>query len=282
LIVSVAGEHVPTWESMQMAVLTKANRELALVVRRGDQNLELRVTPDAVGRYDMGDLGVAPVLRPQVIQVTPGPAERAGFQAGDVLLAVDGARGLSREEIIERIRQSGGRSVAFTVERDGAEQALSATPEGPDGAALIGVSLSGSEVRHINPSIVEAMGMSLEQNWDNTVLIGQTLRGLFTRETPMAQLMGPVAIADMSGTAASMGWVAVFNLMAMISLNLGLLNLMPVPVLDGGHIAILAVEGLARRDISMRVKERILMAGAALIMLLMVTVIYNDIARLLR
>jgi regulator of sigma E protease len=126
------------------------------------------------------------------------------------------------------------------------------------------------------------MGMSLEQNWDNTVLIGQTLRGLFTRETPMAQLMGPVAIADMSGTAASMGWVAVFNLMAMISLNLGLLNLMPVPVLDGGHIAILAVEGLARRDISMRVKERILMAGAALIMLLMVTVIYNDIARLLR
>jgi regulator of sigma E protease len=98
----------------------------------------------------------------------------------------------------------------------------------------------------------------------------------------MAQLMGPVAIADMSGMAAEMGWVAVFNLMAMISLNLGLLNLMPVPVLDGGHIAILAVEGLARRDFSIRVKERILMAGFALIMLLMVTVIYNDIARLLR
>jgi regulator of sigma E protease len=94
--------------------------------------------------------------------------------------------------------------------------------------------------------------------------------------------MGPVAIADMSGMAAQVGWVAVFNLMAMLSLNLGLLNLMPVPVLDGGHIVILAVEGLARRDFSMRVKERILMAGAALIVLLMVTVIYNDIARLLR
>jgi regulator of sigma E protease len=98
----------------------------------------------------------------------------------------------------------------------------------------------------------------------------------------MAQLMGPVAIADMSGMAAQVGWVAVFNLMAMLSLNLGLLNLMPVPVLDGGHIVILAVESLARRDFSMRVKERILMAGAALIVLLMVTVIYNDIARLLR
>jgi regulator of sigma E protease len=74
----------------------------------------------------------------------------------------------------------------------------------------------------------------------------------------------------------------VFNLMAMISLNLGLLNLMPVPVLDGGQIAILAVEGLARRDLSIRIKERILMVGAAAIALLMVTVIYNDIARLLR
>ena len=124
--------------------------------------------------------------------------------------------------------------------------------------------------------------MSLQQNWDNTVLIGKTLRGLFTRDTPVRQLMGPVGIAELSGTAAEIGWSALFNLMAMISLNLGLLNLVPVPVLDGGHIAILAVEGLARRDLSIRVKERMLMAGAALIVLLMVTVIYNDISRILR
>jgi regulator of sigma E protease len=94
--------------------------------------------------------------------------------------------------------------------------------------------------------------------------------------------MGPIGMADLSGTAAQAGLLSLFNLMAMISLNLGLLNLLPVPVLDGGHIAILGVEGLARRDLSMRVKERILMAGAAVIVLLMVTVIYNDIARLLR
>jgi regulator of sigma E protease len=94
--------------------------------------------------------------------------------------------------------------------------------------------------------------------------------------------MGPVAIAEMSGTAAELGWQALFAFMAMISLNLGLLNLMPVPVLDGGHIVILAVEGLARRDLSVRVKERVLLAGAAMIILLMVTVIFNDVARLLR
>ena len=98
----------------------------------------------------------------------------------------------------------------------------------------------------------------------------------------MKQLMGPVAIAELSGSAAQLGWIYVFELMAMISLNLGLLNLLPVPVLDGGQIAILAVEGLFRRDLSLQVKERILMVGAALIVLLMVTVIYNDIARLVR
>ena len=94
--------------------------------------------------------------------------------------------------------------------------------------------------------------------------------------------MGPVAIAELSGSAAQLGWLPLFEFMAMISLNLGLLNLMPVPVLDGGHIAILAVEGVTRRDLSVRVKERILLAGAALIVLLMVTVIYNDVMRLFR
>ena len=95
--------------------------------------------------------------------------------------------------------------------------------------------------------------------------------------------MGPIAIAEpVRAGAAQLGWIPLFELMAMISLNLGLLNLLPVPVLDGGHIAILAVEGLVRRDLSLKVKERILMAGAALIVLLMVTVIYNDIARLVR
>ena len=94
--------------------------------------------------------------------------------------------------------------------------------------------------------------------------------------------MGPLSIATMTGQAAQLGWVSLFTFMAMISLNLGLINLMPVPVLDGGHIVILTVEGLARRDLSVRVKERILMVGAAMIVLLMVTVIYNDVVRLFK
>jgi regulator of sigma E protease len=101
-----------------------------------------------------------------------------------------------------------------------------------------------------------------------------------TRETSPRQLMGPVAIAQLSGESAQLGWVSLFGLMAMISLNLGILNLLPIPVLDGGHIFIMSLEGLARRDFSTRVKEKMLLAGLAVLMLLMVTVIYNDLTRI--
>ena len=121
--------------------------------------------------------------------------------------------------------------------------------------------------------------MSGRQNWEWTTMIGEMLVGFFTADTSPRQLMGPLGIAEVAGGAASVGWAALFGTMAMVSLNLGLLNLLPIPILDGGHIAILAIEGIARRDFSMRVKERMLMAGFAVLMLLMVTVIYNDLTR---
>jgi regulator of sigma E protease len=282
-VVSVDGRETPTWDEFNMAVVPKAGRELTIVAVRDERRVDVKVTPNSVSKYEFGDLGARPLMRPVIMQVNPGtPAQRAGLQHGDVILGVNEARGLAQDKIIERIRASANTPLTLHVERAGAEVPVSVTPGGPTGAAVIGVSLSPYEVRRIDPSLGQAIRMSAKQNWDNTVLIGRTMRGLFTRDTPVRQLMGPVAIAEMSGAAASLGWLAVFNLMAMISLNLGLLNLMPVPILDGGQIAILAVEGLARRDLSAGVKERILMAGAALIVLLMVTVIYNDIARLLR
>jgi regulator of sigma E protease len=122
--------------------------------------------------------------------------------------------------------------------------------------------------------------MSLERNVEFAGLIVRTLGGLATRETSPKQLMGPVAIAQLSGDYAAAGWMALATFMASLSLNLGLLNLLPIPVLDGGHLFIMSVEGLVRRDFSMKVKERMMMAGFAVLMLLMVTVIYNDLARL--
>ncbi len=282
-VVSVNGKTISTWDELSFAVLPKAGRELTIVIDRGGAQRELKIVPAAESKYEYGSLGVGPVLRPQVSEVLPGtPAERGGLQRGDVFLLVDGQAGFDRAQIIKYIEGRGPNAMVFTVERNGQTREVTVTPEGPVGSSKAGLRIYPYETKRIDPTIIEAFKLSLKQNWESTVMIGETIAGLFKREVPMRQLMGPVAIAELSGSAAQLGWISVFELMAMLSLNLGLLNLLPVPVLDGGQIAILAVEGLFRRDMSLKVKERILLAGAALIVLLMVTVIYNDIARLLR
>ncbi len=283
LIVSIDGRDVKTWDDLQMAVLPKANTPLSVVVERAGVRRTIGITPAAETKYEFGTLGVGPVLRPQVVAVRPHmPAERAGMRRGDVLLSVGDQKATTREQAIAAIKKQGPNPFVITVERDGQPLNITLTPEGQAGSSLIGADIFGAEFQRVDLSVAQAFRMSLRQNWDNSRMIGKTLKGLVTRETPVKQLMGPLAIADMSGAAAQLGWLKVLELMAMISLNLALLNLMPVPVLDGGQIAILALEGVARRDMSGRAKERIAMVGAALILLLMVTVLYNDIARILR
>jgi regulator of sigma E protease len=274
---------VQTWDDLDSAVMTKANRQLEIAVRRQGALVAAHITPQAVTRYELGSLGIGPVMRPQVQMVNPtGPAARAGLERGDVLLALNGQRGPDRQQIISRIQQSAGTPIVFTIERAGQSRDITIVPEKNGATGVIGVQISALETRRVDPNVVQAVALSVRQNWDTTVQIGRTLRGLLTADTPVRQLMGPVAIAQLSGDAAQLGWLTLFQFMAMISLNLGLLNLMPVPVLDGGHIAILGFESLARRDLTTRVKERVLMVGAALIVVLMVTVVYNDVMRLMK
>jgi regulator of sigma E protease len=134
--------------------------------------------------------------------------------------------------------------------------------------------------RSFTPGPLDALRLSVERNIESSGLIFRTLAGLFTGETPIRQLQGPVGIAQMSGEYAEGGFIALLSFMAMLSINLGILNLMPVPVLDGGHIVILMLEGIARRDFSMRVKEKMLLAGFVVLMMLIVTVIYHDLTRI--
>jgi regulator of sigma E protease len=282
-ILRINGHDVATWNALWDTVAPLANREIAIDILREGQAQTVRVTPDGVTKYEVGSLGIAPVMRPQINSVSPGrPADLAGLKSGDVVVAVDGVRGLARSDITNRIRAAKG-PLVFTIERQGEQHEISVTP---DQSSMIGVTLFEVETRRIDPNFVQAVGMSAQQNWDNAMTIGRTLKGLLTRETPVKQLMGPVAIAQMSGEAVSLGWIALLNLMATISLNLGLLNLMPIPVFDGGHIAILGVEGIyhrfSDRDLSVKVKERLLLAGAGLVVLLMVTVIFNDVMRLMK
>jgi regulator of sigma E protease len=280
-ITAVGTMPVETWEEFGLETVTKANRAVKLTIIRDGKTIEREVTPAAVGKYEEGVTGVMPPMRPQVYTVQPGePAEAAGLRPGDVILGVNGEKRILHARVIEIIRANEGKPLVFEIERDGAIQTLTVTPKRFGDIVRIGSHIRELEVRIVQPNLVEAFKMSAQRNYDWAKLIVRTLGGLFTRDTPVKQLMGPVAIAGLSGEAAQAGWVQLFSLMAMISLNLGLLNLMPIPVLDGGHITILALEGLSRRDFSMKVKEKMLLGGFVLLLMLMVTVIYNDLARI--
>ena len=187
---------------------------------------------------------------------------------------------MAYDQLLTAIRSHPDRPLTLTVKRGDARQDITATPRVIGDTAKLGATFSFYETYTVKPGLIGAVKLSAVQNWEWTNEIGKTLRGLLTRNTSVKQLMGPVAIADLSGSAATAGWIPLFTLMAMISLNLGLMNLLPIPVLDGGHIAILALEGVARRDFSMKVKEKMLGAGFVLLMMLMLTVIYNDLMRI--
>lgn len=279
-IVTVDGKAVENWDQFTMAIVPKANRGVNVGFVRGGQPGQLTVVPQGQGKYELGEIGIEPVIHPQIQDFSPdSPAAEAGFQNGDIVLGVNGEQNILRARLLELIKASEGKPMTWVVRRAGGTHTIVVTPKKIDGLVMIGAHISELELKVVEPGPLEAVKLSLKANWEWTVQIVETLGGLFTRDTSVKQLMGPVAIADLSGTAAQAGWISLFRLMAMISLNLGLLNLMPIPVLDGGHITILALEGLARRDFSMRVKEKMLMAGFALLLMLMVTVIYNDLMR---
>jgi regulator of sigma E protease len=279
-IQTVDGRPVDTWEQFSLAIVPKAKREVSIGYVRGSQPASVNLVPDAQGKFEMGDIGIQPLVHPEVLAVEPGkPAATAGLKKGDVVLAVGTEKDVSRERLVALIKAHEGQPLPLQIKRGDTVQPISVTPHKIGDAVMIGAQLSVYETRTVEPGPLEAVTLSAQKNWEWTKLIVQTLEGLFTRETSVKQLMGPVAIADLSGTAAQAGWIQLFSLMAMISLNLGLLNLMPIPVLDGGHIFILALEGLARRDFSLKVKEKMLLAGFVLLLMLMVTVIYNDLMR---
>ncbi len=280
LIVNVAGKTVDTWDRLDLLVMPRAGREVPVTIRRNGQDITLPITPDSRTKYQMGDLGVEPELHPQITIVNKdGPAERAGLQAGDVVVAVNGEP-VNDVTMMRKINASVDKPLELTIERNGQRKEVAVTPEKKGDVGMIGVAFQRGETRHIDPSFTQAARMSANQNLEWSTLIFQTFGGLFSGQTSIKQLSGPVGIAQLSGGAARVGWGALLTLMCMISLNLGIVNLLPIPMLDGGHIFIMALEGVARRDFSIRMKERLLMAGFLVIMALMVTVIYNDLMRI--
>jgi regulator of sigma E protease len=281
-ILRVDDKEVSSWKQFFLTIATRANRPVRLAAVRDGKLIDREIVPVAADKYGTGDIGVRPQMHPEITGVRDRqPAVEAGLQPRDVVLKAGGEANVSRDRLIELIKGHEGRPLELEIKRGTEIRIVTVTPRKLDGTVIIGATISPLELKTVNPTALEALKLSLERNWEWSTLIVETLGGLFTRETSVNQLMGPVAIAGLSGEAAQQdSWIPLFTLMAMISLNLGLLNLMPIPVLDGGHITILALESVSRRDFSMKVKEKMLLAGFVLLLMLMVTVIYNDLMRI--
>ena len=223
----------------------------------------------------MGTIGVHPLVR--VGRLVPGgAAEAAGLRPDDGVMSVDGKPIRGFGDIPEALRGKAGQNVAFKLLRDGRALEMTIVPRDDKGAALIGVE---------QKRVVKQFGFrgALAEAWtwtvDNVKLTFRALKGLLTAQLSPRTMMGPLQIAQASGDAARGGADQFFFLVAVISLQIGIMNLFPLPPLDGGHLAILASEGLMRRDLSFQAKAMIMNAGAMVLLLLIGVVLYSDLSK---
>ena len=236
-------------------------------------------------------LGGVPSLTTRIGDIAPDtPAARAGLLKGDVVLRIDGAPVDTWEDLAAKIRAgSSGRPLRVTVQRDGSETTIPVAPEMREGRTVFGEKVSepkigivaGQEVayRKIGPGT--AFLRAGQETGKLIYLTVMTVVKLVTRVLPSETLGGPILIAQIAGDQARQGISPFAYFLGLLSVNLGILNLLPIPILDGGHLLFFSVEGLMRKPVSPQVRTLAHQVGLALILTLTALVFYNDIARLL-
>jgi regulator of sigma E protease len=233
-----------------------------------------------------GSVGI-PFIPPTIDQVQAGSAaDKGGLKSGDIIVSINGTPVKTSAESVAAIRGSDGQAIRFVVKRDGQDVSLTIAPlhmKAPDGTMtwMIGAGIASQEGRD-RDGVIEGASHGVRETIAETQEIGTVLVGLFNGKVSVHDLAGPVGIVQLSGEAAKSGPMSLLFLTAAISLNLGLLNLLPIPILDGGHVLMLAIEGLLRRDLSMTFKERFVQVGLVFLLSVFAFVMYSDILRVIQ
>ena len=276
-ILSVDGKKVEYWTDFDFTVATAPERKLAVEIDRQGQRQTLELVPLKVPRDGYGDSGIFPKLQLRLsVILKDRAAARAGFQSGDAILRVNGQPILDGQAFIDAIEALPGQNVEIEFRRHEELMKLTVLTENVDGKGKIGVQLGIFRQLPFGEAIVE----SVHYNVDIVKKTFEVLRKLFTREiAAQSALSGPVEIARLSGDAAEQGFDSLFGLIAFLSISIGILNLLPIPLLDGGQILILLIESFLRRDLPLRVKERFAQAGFMILMVLMATVLFFDLSK---
>jgi len=285
-IVQIDGVKNPVWEDVLRKVLLSANQPLHVQVDRNGQLLDKTITPAAVGPDQTGgETGWVPMQPNIVTSVEKGnPAEKAGIKVGDEITALNGEKTRTTEHMIRMLQANKKAPVKVTVLRDGQEMNFDVTPmldRHEDGTEQYRIGIASNPMHVDKLPFGEALAKSVEENRKNSMLVFDLVGKMLQRKVSVKQMSGPIGIARASGEAAKQpGWAPLMYLMAMVSLQLGLFNLFPFPILDGGMILMLAIEGIRRKDISLSVKERVYQVAFVLLVLFAALVIFNDIAKL--
>ena len=284
-IVRIEGQQNPTWEDVLLKVAIASKGPMDIAIQRGNEILEKQVQPETEGSDPYATVGWLPDQPITVTELEPNmPAAQAGLKLGDEIVAVNGTPMRSLLSVIHYLRQNGSKPVDVAAVRNGQQLSFRITPvqTEEDGQKNYRLGFQSRPVQIDKLPFAQALNRSIEENKRYSLLIVDLVRKLAQHKASIKQMEGPIGIARASGDAARQpGWTPLLSLMAMISLNLGIFNLLPIPILDGGIILLLIIESALRREISMKIKERIYQTAFVFLILFAVVVIYNDLMKAL-
>jgi len=275
----------PTWDQVFAQMSLDPNQNVAVTVNRGGNTVNTTMhVPATLNGDDLAGILPEYIPGPITIQnVMPAtPAADAGLRPGDALLGVDGHEFHSVASLLDYMQEGAGKPLSLTIRRDGKTVGpIIAKPAKLDTGYKLGFMATPIPIRPSPLPLRLAVAKSGQFCADGSTLILRMLERIATHQVSAKQLTGPVGIAQIAGEAAeTKGWYSKFYLAGEISLNLGILNLMPFPILDGGMIFFLLIESALRHDISVIVKERIYQAAFVVLVMFFVFIIFNDVTKL--
>jgi regulator of sigma E protease len=282
-VVRIGGQDARDQQTQVNEIVLAPRQTKEVVIEREGKTLQLSMSTGQDPVYHLGAPGWRLIQDgggpPEVDMVLGGsPADKAGLSRGDKVVGIDGRAPQGEMELKALLENSIGRPVTLRISRDGAEHDIVVTPKDEAGKGKIGVLFADGNRVHRTLTVGGAFAASIDWNLDITKSVFQTLGRLIERKISVRAFSGPIEIARVSREAVR-GGQSFLTLLALISLQLGILNLLPIPVLDGGHILILGCEGLIRRDLSDKLKERVMTVGFVFLLAFFGLVLFFDILK---
>jgi regulator of sigma E protease len=277
-ILTINGRKVPTWSDVEIAVGTRPDRLVTLEIRRDGRTESVPLQTEKRTRNEMGYAGFYGKILTQVLTVTPGsPAEKGGLEPGDIIKSING-EAVYFYKFVEILEKNPEKELDFIVGRGGRDVALKITPRREGNVGKIGIYQTAKATTKTY-GFLAAIGQSWRENKRLAFLIVDFIKNLVTGQTSVRQVGGPLEIANFSYVALRMGFWPLLSWIALISLQLGMLNLFPIPVFDGGQLFVLIIEGVFRRDLAPKARQIWMQIGFVIFVVLIAFVILNDVVK---